>query len=135
MISSGDAISRTPPRARCDSSSIFKKDLCLPTAFGCHWMERRLRCVAVLRSSQTSNPLDRQKERYVGSGELSTVRTYGQRIVRAGEPANSLFLLQSGMVSVKLPCGVRLASLGLPTTSARGRYCCKSLFGVANENS
>ena len=70
-----DAISSTPPRARCDSSSIFKKDLCLPTAFGCHWMERRLRCVAVLRSSQTSNPLDRQKERYFGSGQLSTVRT------------------------------------------------------------
>ncbi len=36
----------------------------------------------------------------------------GQRIVSAGEPANSLFFLQSGMVSVKLPSGVRLASLG-----------------------
>jgi glutaminase len=46
--------------------------------------------------------------------ELSTVRTYdiGQRIVCAGEPANSLFFLQSGMVSVKLTSGVRLASLG-----------------------
>jgi glutaminase len=46
--------------------------------------------------------------------ELSAVRTYdiGQRIIRAGEPANSLFFLQSGMVSVKLPSGVRLASLG-----------------------
>jgi glutaminase len=46
--------------------------------------------------------------------ELSAVRTYetGQRILRAGEPANSLFFLQSGMVSVKLPSGVRLASLG-----------------------
>jgi glutaminase len=46
--------------------------------------------------------------------ELSTTRRYeaGQRIVSAGEPANSLFFLQSGMVSVKLPSGVRLASLG-----------------------
>jgi glutaminase len=46
--------------------------------------------------------------------ELSTPRRYeaGQRIVCAGEPANSLFFLQSGMVSVKLPSGVRLASLG-----------------------
>jgi glutaminase len=46
--------------------------------------------------------------------ELSTVRSYeaGQRIISAGEPANSLFFLQSGMVSVKLPSGVRLASLG-----------------------
>jgi len=46
--------------------------------------------------------------------ELSTERWYevGQRIVSAGEPANSLFFLQSGMVSVKLPSGVRLASLG-----------------------
>ena len=46
--------------------------------------------------------------------ELSTTRRYqaGQRIIGAGEPANSLFFLQSGMVSVKLPSGVRLASLG-----------------------
>jgi glutaminase len=46
--------------------------------------------------------------------ELSTTRRYeaGQRIICAGEPANSLFFLQSGMVSVKLPSGVRLASLG-----------------------
>lgn len=46
--------------------------------------------------------------------ELSTARRYeaGQRIVSAGEPANSVFFLQSGMVSVKLPSGVRLASLG-----------------------
>ncbi len=46
--------------------------------------------------------------------ELSTVRSYetGQRIIGAGEPANSLFFLQSGMASVKLPSGVRLASLG-----------------------
>lgn len=46
--------------------------------------------------------------------DLSTARRYdaGQRIVSAGELANSLFFLQSGMVSVKLPSGVRLASLG-----------------------
>jgi glutaminase len=45
---------------------------------------------------------------------LSTARSYeaGQRIISAGEPANSLFFLQSGLVSVKLPSGVRLASLG-----------------------
>ncbi|OQW56096.1 MAG: glutaminase [Proteobacteria bacterium SG_bin9] len=46
--------------------------------------------------------------------ELATVRHYGtaQRIIGVGEPANSLFFLQSGMVSVKLASGVRLASLG-----------------------
>ncbi|WP_128925917.1 glutaminase A [Bradyrhizobium guangxiense] len=46
--------------------------------------------------------------------KLSTTRHYvaGHRIVAAGQPANSLFFLQSGMVSVKLPSGVRLASLG-----------------------
>ena len=46
--------------------------------------------------------------------ELSTERRYevGQRIVSAGEPANSLFFLLRGMVSVKTLGGVRLASLG-----------------------
>jgi glutaminase len=46
--------------------------------------------------------------------ELSTPRRYeaGERIISAGEAANSLFFLQHGMVSVKLPSGVRLASLG-----------------------
>jgi len=45
--------------------------------------------------------------------KLGTARTYkaGQRIVAAGETSSSLFFLQSGMVSVKLPSGVRLASL------------------------
>jgi glutaminase len=40
-------------------------------------------------------------------------RTYqsGQRIIGAEEPASSLFFLQSGMVSVKLANGVRLATL------------------------
>jgi glutaminase len=44
---------------------------------------------------------------------LMTLRTYqaGQRIIGAEEPASSLFFLQSGMVSVKLPNGVRLATL------------------------
>ncbi len=45
---------------------------------------------------------------------LATTRHYkaGQQIVAAGEIANSVFFLQSGMVSIKLPSGVRLASLG-----------------------
>ncbi len=44
---------------------------------------------------------------------LVTSRTYhtGERIVAAGEPASAIVFLQSGMVSVKLPSGVRLASL------------------------
>jgi len=44
---------------------------------------------------------------------LATPRTFeaGQRIITIGEPATSLFFLQSGMVSVKLPSGVRLASM------------------------
>jgi glutaminase len=44
---------------------------------------------------------------------LMAPRTYssGQRIIGAGEPASSLFFLQSGMVSVKLPNGARLATL------------------------
>jgi glutaminase len=49
-------------------------------------------------------------------GELSHLtapRVYqsGQRIIAAGEPAMSMHFLQSGMVSVKLPSGVRLATL------------------------
>jgi glutaminase len=57
---------------------------------------------------------DLTKEEITALADLSTARRYeaGQRIVSAGEPANSLFFLQSGMVSVKLPSGVRLASLG-----------------------
>ncbi|MES2196237.1 MAG: glutaminase A [Pseudomonadota bacterium] len=53
-------------------------------------------------------------EEIAALAELATARRYeaGQRIICAGEPANSLFFLQSGMVSVKLPSGVRLASLG-----------------------
>jgi len=45
--------------------------------------------------------------------DLMAPRTYqaGQRIVEAGEQASSLFFLQSGMVSVKLPNGARVATL------------------------
>src|ERR1700746_3124527 len=45
--------------------------------------------------------------------KLGAPRSYaaGKRIVAAGAPGTSLFFLQSGMVSVKLPSGVRLASL------------------------
>lgn len=46
--------------------------------------------------------------------EFSTTRHYqaGAKIIGIGEPANSIFFIQRGMVSVKLPSGVRLASLG-----------------------
>jgi glutaminase len=45
--------------------------------------------------------------------DLGVMRDYraGQRIVASDEPARSLFFLQSGIVSVKLPSGVRLATL------------------------
>ena len=48
-----------------------------------------------------------------GLAKLGTRRNYraGQRIIAADEPAGSLFSLQSGMVSVKLGSGVRLATL------------------------
>jgi glutaminase len=44
---------------------------------------------------------------------LTTQRRFqsGQRIITCGDPATSLFFLQAGMVSVKLPSGVRLATL------------------------
>ena len=44
---------------------------------------------------------------------LATRRNFhtGERIIAAGEPASSIFFLLSGMVSVKLHSGVRLASL------------------------
>jgi glutaminase len=44
---------------------------------------------------------------------LVTPQSYraGQRIISAGERASALFFLQSGMVSVKLPNGIRLATL------------------------
>jgi glutaminase len=45
--------------------------------------------------------------------KLCASRNYkaGQRIVGAGEPAKSLFFLKSGMVSVKLTSGARLATI------------------------
>jgi glutaminase len=48
-----------------------------------------------------------------GLARLRTARHYraGKRIVAVDEPARSVFFLQSGMVSVKLPSGVRLATL------------------------
>ncbi len=44
---------------------------------------------------------------------LGTLQTYhpGQRIIAAAEPALSIFFLRSGVVHVKLPDGVRLATL------------------------
>jgi len=46
-------------------------------------------------------------------GALATPRRYhtGERIIVAGAPSASIFFLQSGMVSVKLADGVRLATL------------------------
>jgi glutaminase len=45
--------------------------------------------------------------------KLGTVRTYqpGQRIIAAEAPASSLYFLRSGVVHVKLPSGIRLATL------------------------
>jgi glutaminase len=65
-------------------------------------------------------PLDEQallagltEAELVEIASLATPRTFhtGERIVASGEPATSIFFLRSGMVSVKLPSGVRLASL------------------------
>ena len=44
---------------------------------------------------------------------LGTMRSYrsGERVVSAGDPSTSLFLLVSGVVHVSLPDGVRLATL------------------------
>jgi len=44
---------------------------------------------------------------------ISSARTFhtGEQIIAAGNPAASIFFLRSGMISVKLPSGVRLASL------------------------
>src|SRR4051812_13687225 len=55
----------------------------------------------------------------LGAAELdqlatfAMVRTYqpGEKIIRAGEPATSLFFLRSGVVHVTLPDGIRLATL------------------------
>jgi glutaminase len=44
---------------------------------------------------------------------LGAVRTYraGEKIIKAGDPATSLFFLRSGVVHVTLPDGIRLATL------------------------
>jgi glutaminase len=49
-------------------------------------------------------------ERIAEMGFARSFRT-GERIIAAGDLAGSLFFLQSGMVSVKLPSGARLASI------------------------
>jgi glutaminase len=52
-------------------------------------------------------------EEITALAKLGTLRTYqpGQRIIAAEEPASSLFFLRSGVVHVKLPGGIRLATL------------------------
>src|SRR6266478_2289629 len=52
-------------------------------------------------------------EELAGLAALGTIRSYrpGEKIVAAGEPAVSLFFLNSGVVHVTLPDGVRLATL------------------------
>src|SRR6202022_4011276 len=52
-------------------------------------------------------------EELAGLAALGTIRSYraGEKIVAAGEPATSLFLLKSGVVHVTLPDGIRLATL------------------------
>jgi glutaminase len=48
-----------------------------------------------------------------GLAALGTIRAFqpGEKIIAAGEPAASLFFLRSGVVHVKLPGGIRLATL------------------------
>jgi len=54
----------------------------------------------------------------------------GERIFASGSPSTSLFFLQSGMVSVKLPDGVRLATL-VPGT-AFGEMCLFEKYRTAD---
>jgi len=67
-----------------------------------------------------SSPLDRQAllagltaKELTELGALAKSRSFhtGEQIITAGDPATSIFFLLSGMVSVKLHSGVRLASL------------------------
>ena len=53
------------------------------------------------------------EEELTDLGSLASIRSYrpGEKIVTAGDPANSLFFLRSGAVHVTLPDGVRLATL------------------------
>jgi glutaminase len=52
-------------------------------------------------------------EEIAALAKLGTSKTYqpGQRIIAAEEPASSLYFLRSGVVHVKLPSGIRLATL------------------------
>ena len=67
---------------------------------------------AMSRRAGAARRIERREE-IAELAELCASRGYqaGQRIIGAGESATSLFFLQSGMVSVKLHSGVRLASL------------------------
>jgi glutaminase len=67
-----------------------------------------------------SSPLSSQallarltEEELADLASLATTRTFhtGERIIATGEQASSIFFLMSGLVSVKLASGVRLASL------------------------
>ncbi len=67
-----------------------------------------------------SSPLTRQalldgldEEELAEISALAKARSFhtGERIIAAGDPASSIFFLLSGMVSVKLVSGARLASL------------------------
>ena len=52
-------------------------------------------------------------EEIAALAKLGTEKAYqpGQRIIAAEEPASSLYFLRSGVVHVKLPSGIRLATL------------------------
>jgi glutaminase len=52
-------------------------------------------------------------EELAALASLGTIRTYraGEKIISAAEPAVSLFFLKSGVVHVRLPGGIRLATL------------------------
>lgn len=87
---------------------------------GIEWAEDQVIHRVGYSSSKDSSHLKEQAllaglsdEELENLASLGTRRIYraGQRIVAAEEPATSLFFLQSGMVSVKLSSGVRLATL------------------------
>ena len=58
------------------------------------------------------------EEELTDLASLASIRTYqaSEKIIAAGDPANSLFFLRSGVVHVTLPDGIRLATLtaGMP---------------------
>ncbi|WP_407181504.1 glutaminase A [Bradyrhizobium sp. STM 3562] len=53
---------------------------------------------------------DTELDRLASLGGLKTYRP-GEKIIMAGAPARSLFFLRSGVVHVKLPSGIRLATV------------------------